>query len=61
VPAQLGRGTRAGVIAQIHATLHGYTVAFWWAAGLFGVGAVLTFALLESGVPELEAELVPLL
>lgn len=61
LPAQLGRGTRAGVIAQIHATLHGYTVAFWWAAGFFAVGAVLTFALLESGVPELEAELVPLI
>jgi EmrB/QacA subfamily drug resistance transporter len=32
------------------ATLHGYAVAFWWAAGFFGLGAVLTFALLESGV-----------
>ena len=61
LPAQLGQNTRAGVLAQIHATLHGYTVAFWWAAGFFGVGAVLTFALLESGVPELEGELVPLL
>jgi len=61
LPAQLGKNTRAGVLAQIHATLHGYTVAFWWAAGFFGVGAVLTFALLESGVPELEGELVPLL
>ena len=61
LPAQLGKNTRAGVLAQIDATLHGYTVAFWWAAGFFGVGAVLTFALLESGVPELEGELVPLL
>jgi hypothetical protein len=24
-------------------------VAFWWAAGFFGLGAVLTFILLESG------------
>jgi MFS family permease len=31
------------------ATLHGYAVAFWWAAGFFGLGAVLTFILLESG------------
>jgi EmrB/QacA subfamily drug resistance transporter len=31
------------------ATLHGYAVAFWWAAGFFGLGAVLTLALLESG------------
>jgi len=46
-------------IAQ--ATLHGYAVAFWWAAGFFGFGAILTFALLESGVPELEGDAVPLL
>ncbi|MFI5035967.1 MAG: MFS transporter [Acidimicrobiales bacterium] len=41
-------------------TLHGYAVAFWWAAGFFGVGAVVTFFLLESGVPESQSELVPL-
>src|SRR5664280_2251848 len=46
-------------IAQ--ATLHGYAVAFWWAAGFFGFGAILTFALLESGVPELQGDAVPLL
>jgi EmrB/QacA subfamily drug resistance transporter len=61
LPAQLGKGTRADVLAQVHATLHGYTVAFWWAAGFFGVGAILSFALLESGVPALEIDLVPLL
>ncbi len=43
------------------ATIHGYTVAFWWAAGFFGVGALVTFFLLESGVPEFEADLVPLI
>ncbi|MDE3064140.1 MAG: MFS transporter [Acidobacteriota bacterium] len=43
------------------ATLHGYAVAFWWAAGFFGVGAVATFVLLESGVPQVEADLVPML
>src|SRR5487761_2458324 len=42
-------------------TLHGYAVAFWWAAGFFGVGAVLTFIHLESGVPEFEGGLVPLI
>ena len=61
LPAQLSPGSRAGVLARIHATLHGYTVAFWWAAGFFGVGAVVTFALLESGVPELEDALAPLI
>ena len=43
------------------ATIHGYAVAFWWAAGLFGFGAVMSFILLESGVPELEGDLVPLI
>jgi EmrB/QacA subfamily drug resistance transporter len=38
------------------ATLHGYAVAFWWAAGFFGVGAVIAFGLLESGVPELDPQ-----
>jgi hypothetical protein len=38
--------------AAVLATLHGYAVAFWWAAVFFGAGAVLTFGLLESGVPE---------
>jgi hypothetical protein len=36
----------------VSATLHGYAVAFWWAAGFFGVGAVLTLGLLPSGVPD---------
>jgi EmrB/QacA subfamily drug resistance transporter len=43
--------------AAVLATLHGYAVAFWWAAVFFGVGAILTFGLLESGVPEHDAEL----
>jgi EmrB/QacA subfamily drug resistance transporter len=49
------------VLAETHATLHGYHVAFWWAAGFFGVGAIVTFFMLESGVPELEGDLVPLI
>ena len=46
--------------ALVHATLHGYTVAFWWGAGFFGVGALLTLLILDSGVPEFEGEFVPL-
>ena len=48
-------------IVETQATLHGYSMAFWWCAAFFGVGALVTFILLESGVPELEGELVPLL
>ena len=51
----------AANVGNAQATLHGYAVAFWWAAGFFGFGAILTFALLESGVPELEGDVVPLL
>ena len=42
--------------AEVLATLHGYAVAFWWAAVFFGVGAILTLGLLESGVPDHDAE-----
>jgi hypothetical protein len=46
--------------AAVNATLHGYAVAFWWAAIFFGVGAILTFGLLESGVPEHDGDLATL-
>jgi EmrB/QacA subfamily drug resistance transporter len=36
----------AALVAQ--AAVHGYTTAFWWAAGIFGVGAVICSALLTS-------------
>jgi EmrB/QacA subfamily drug resistance transporter len=60
--SKLPRSNDATVVRNYatEATLHGYAVAFWWAAAFFGVGAVLTFLMLESGVPEFEGELVPL-
>lgn len=45
--------------ASTLATLHGYSVAFWWAAGFFGVGALVTLFMLESGVPAEELTLAP--
>ena len=44
--------------AAVLATLHGYAVAFWWAAIFFGAGAILTLGLLESGVPEHDSDVV---
>ena len=41
-----GRATDPAALA--HAAVHGYTVAFWWAAAIFAVGAVLCTALLTS-------------
>ena len=34
------------------AAVHGYTTAFWWAAAIFAIGAVLCGLLLRGGVPE---------
>jgi hypothetical protein len=33
-----------------HAAVHGYTTAFWWAAGIFFAGAILTALVLKPGV-----------
>jgi hypothetical protein len=51
----------SGNATQAHqsATLHGYSVAFWWSAGFFAIGAVLTLFMLESGNPVYESELAP--
>ena len=40
--------------ASAEATLHGYAVAFWWAAGIFGVGAIVSFLLLDSSAPDFD-------
>jgi EmrB/QacA subfamily drug resistance transporter len=45
-------------LVKTQAVLHGYSMAFWWCAAFFGVGALATFILLESGVPDLESDLV---
>ncbi|NAZ80827.1 DHA2 family efflux MFS transporter permease subunit [Kineococcus sp. R8] len=39
-----------GQLAQ--ATLASYHTAFWWSAGIFAAGAVLSFLLLRRGVPQ---------
>jgi EmrB/QacA subfamily drug resistance transporter len=42
-----------------HASVHGYTVAFWWAAGIFCFGAVVAGILLRPGVAVGAAEARP--
>ena len=46
-------GVHQGTFAQAQrsATVHGYSVAFWWSAGFFALGTLLTLFLLESGAP----------
>jgi EmrB/QacA subfamily drug resistance transporter len=43
------------------AAVHGFTTAFWWAAGIFAVGAIVAAALFRSGAPELEPSAEPVL
>src|SRR5665213_1197163 len=49
--------TGSASAAHQSAILHGFSVAFWWSAGFFAVGAVLTLFMLESGTPVYEGEL----
>jgi EmrB/QacA subfamily drug resistance transporter len=41
------------------ATVHGYTVAFWWSAGIFVVGTLLAMVVLRGRAHEERAELEP--
>ena len=41
-------GTPAA-LAQAEAAVHGYATAFWWAAAILAVGAVVTALLFERG------------
>jgi EmrB/QacA subfamily drug resistance transporter len=34
------------------AEVHSYTVAYWWAAGIFGVGAIICGLILKAGKPD---------
>ncbi|MFF0011094.1 MFS transporter [Streptomyces sp. NPDC005374] len=49
----------ANKLVQAQATIESYTTAFWWSAGLFAVGAVITFLLFRRGVPEQDADAAP--
>jgi EmrB/QacA subfamily drug resistance transporter len=42
-------------LAQL-AAVHGYTTAFFWSAAIFAVGGLVSWALLSSGAPEVEAD-----
>jgi EmrB/QacA subfamily drug resistance transporter len=53
----VGKQSTAAVLT--HAAVHGYTTAFWWAAGIFAVGAVLTVLLLRGNARPLQAVIEP--
>jgi EmrB/QacA subfamily drug resistance transporter len=43
-------------VLQANAMIHSYTTAFWWATGIFALGAVLSAIVLRPGVPEIDPE-----
>ncbi len=45
-----GKRPNPSVIA--HAAVHGYTTGFWWAAGFFAAGALITGLLLHGRAPQ---------
>ncbi|WP_405589242.1 DHA2 family efflux MFS transporter permease subunit [Streptomyces sp. NBC_01190] len=49
-----GRSHTPAHLAQ--AQLHSYSTAYWWSAGLFAVGAVVTLLMFRSGRPEQPAQ-----
>jgi EmrB/QacA subfamily drug resistance transporter len=48
-------GTPAA-LAQAEAAVHGYTTAFWWAAGILAAGAIVTRLLFERGYESTSAQ-----
>ena len=49
-------GQRRPISSQANAAVHSYTVAFWWAAAIFAVGAVLSAIVLRPGVPQIDPD-----
>jgi EmrB/QacA subfamily drug resistance transporter len=45
-----GKARSPQVLAE--ATMHGYTTAFWWSAGIFVIGAMVCALTLRSGAPQ---------
>jgi EmrB/QacA subfamily drug resistance transporter len=54
-----GRRPDPAVLGQ--AAVHGYTTAFWWAAGIFAVGAVVSAVVFRKGAPRAEPAGEPVL
>jgi EmrB/QacA subfamily drug resistance transporter len=54
-------GAQATPALLAQATVHGYTTAFLWAAGIFGIGAIVAGSLFRPGVRVLEPSAEPVL
>jgi EmrB/QacA subfamily drug resistance transporter len=47
----VGKDAQSQVV-QANAAIHSYTVAFWWAAAIFGAGAIVCGLILKAGKPD---------
>jgi EmrB/QacA subfamily drug resistance transporter len=54
VGSHLGGGATNRVLAN--AAIHSYTTSFWWAAGIFALGAVISAIVLRPGLPAFNPE-----
>jgi EmrB/QacA subfamily drug resistance transporter len=54
-------GARPTPALMAAATVHGYTTAFFWAAGIFALGAIVAAVLFRPGVPVLDPVAEPAL
>ena len=52
-------GTATTPAVPTEAAVHGYTVAFWWSAGIFPLGAIVSGTLLRPGAAVALAEAQP--
>jgi hypothetical protein len=51
VTSYAGGGARTPQV-MAEASMHGYTTAFWWSAGIFLLGAIACGTLLRSGAAQ---------
>jgi membrane protein implicated in regulation of membrane protease activity len=49
-------GSGPAQLVAANAAVHSYTTSFWWAAGIFMIGALLSAAILRPGVPQYDHE-----
>ena len=47
----VGRNGKSQAV-QVDAAIHSYVVAFWWAAGIFALGAIICGLILKPGKPD---------
>ncbi len=55
----IAASSQADRALQAAATVHGYTTAFWWTAGIFAAGAIVCGSLLRRGPLAGQAEAAP--